>query len=107
MECIICGKEFNPGFLHEVVEHEHLDKTVLMSVREGICVSKSYSQSPNIAKISYNDENSTLDVTYINEDRYRYRDVSREKFEEAIGSKSIGAFLNRNIKGKYTYHRVT
>jgi hypothetical protein len=108
MKCNTCGKEFNEGFLHEVVEHEHLAEPILMEVHSGKCISKKYgkdyeSQSANILKIAFDDKQETFDITFLDEKTYRYFDVPRELFDEAIKSPSIGAFINRNLKGAFRY----
>jgi len=48
----------------------------------------------------------TLEVEYRNGSVYRYLDVPAYVHRELMAARSIGAYVNQNIKGKYPYRRV-
>ncbi len=58
-------------------------------------------ESSNIARLSYDEENSTLTVEFRNGKRYSYLDVHYETWNEFISAPSAGKFFNQHIQGKY------
>lgn len=61
-------------------------------------------ESSNIAAIGY--KNNTLFVNFKNGSLYSYDGVEKELFEEMLKSDSKGKFLNREIKGIYSYMKL-
>jgi len=72
-----------------------------MSSPEMIDVSSS-----NIARVGYADEIQELHVRFLNGSLYVYKNVSRGDFDGLLNAPSVGAYLNRNIKGSYSYERI-
>lgn len=54
-------------------------------------------QSSNVAEISYNPEDSSLEVEFHSGKRYRYLDVPVMVFDYAITVPSIGKFVSTDI----------
>lgn len=59
--------------------------------------------SSNIKAIGY--DNNDLLVEFKNNTLYRYSNVSHQTFESFQSAESKGKFLNKEIKGKYSYHK--
>lgn len=66
---------------------------------------QSFSSS-SIAAVSYDDEQNTLEVAFLNGGRYHYYDVPPHVSKDFEQAESKGEFLARNIKGQYRYSRV-
>lgn len=58
-------------------------------------------ESSNIARLSYNEETSTLTVEFRNGKRYYYLEVPYDTWNEFISAPSAGKFFNQYIQGKY------
>lgn len=59
--------------------------------------------SSNIKAIGY--DNNDLLVEFKNNTLYRYSSVPQKIFEDFRSAESKGKFLNKEIKGKYNYHK--
>jgi len=64
-------------------------------------------KSTNIKSATYNTETSLLTIVFNNGSIYEYADVPWELFTKFRMSDSQGAFLNANIKTKYTFKKVS
>lgn len=62
--------------------------------------------SSNINAIGYDDNSSTLRISFNDGSQYDYYSVTRDVFEAFRDSDSKGKFLHQNIKGKYPYARL-
>jgi hypothetical protein len=60
--------------------------------------------SSNVEKIMWDDNN--LYVHFTNLSVYKYSDVPENVSIKASNAKSIGSFLNREVKGTYSYKRI-
>jgi len=109
IECATCKQQFNPANFSEVIDHEHLPMpgTLIPDIR-GIFVGKTYTEqeSGNVAKIWLNRDDTSVDITYRNGNTYRWLDVPVDVMETAEHAPSIGAWLNRTLKGKYRYFHM-
>lgn len=63
-------------------------------------------QSSNLAQVRYDDSNQTLLVKFLNGQIWEYSAVSRNTFDGLLGAKSVGRFLNTEIKGKHAEKKV-
>ena len=63
-------------------------------------------QSSNVARISYNKTNSTLEVEFHNGSIYQYFDVPQGVWENFKLAESKGQFIHNSLKGHYRYARV-
>ncbi|MCB4863181.1 KTSC domain-containing protein [Sphingobium sp. PNB] len=63
-------------------------------------------ESSNIASIRYDDETSTLEVTFLNGGTYQYFDVPEHVSKEFEQQESKGKYLASNIKGHYRYGKI-
>ena len=63
-------------------------------------------KSSNIKSTSYNTETSLLTIVFNNGSIYEYSDVPWELFTKFRMADSQGAFLNSNIKPKYTFKKL-
>jgi hypothetical protein len=60
-----------------------------------------------IASTEYDASTRTLLVKYVSGMMYRYKDVPAEVYSEMRAAFSKGQFLNRFIKGKYAFEKIT
>ncbi len=64
-------------------------------------------KSTNIKSATYNTETSLLTIVFNNGSIYEYESVPWELFTKFRMSDSQGAFLNANIKPKYSFKKVS
>lgn len=62
--------------------------------------------SSNVARISYDETTSTLEVEFLNGSVYQYYDVPNRIWEDFKSAGSKGQFIHQNLKGQYRYARV-
>lgn len=62
--------------------------------------------SSNVARISYDSTNSTLEVEFLNGSIYQYYDVASNIWEDFKNAGSKGQFIHQQLKGQYRYARV-
>jgi KTSC domain len=62
--------------------------------------------SSNIASVGYDPATYILEVEFANGHIYQYYDVPQAVFEELMGSASLGAYLNGQIRKQYRYARI-
>ncbi|GBD95936.1 hypothetical protein BMS3Abin06_00816 [bacterium BMS3Abin06] len=62
--------------------------------------------SSNVESIGYEEGTQTLRVKFLNGSVYDYKNVPIMEFEQLKNAQSVGSYLNRNIKGNYTYEKV-
>ncbi len=60
-----------------------------------------------ISRYHYNDAQLTLTIVYVSGAVYRYLEVPRQVFENFKAAFSKGTFLNKEIKGKFDFERVS
>ena len=60
-----------------------------------------------VASFQYDVSSSTLRVIYVSGMVYDYKNVPEEVYIAMKASFSKGTFLNKNIKGKYAYKKIT
>jgi len=62
--------------------------------------------SSAIKAIGYDPRPKVLEVMFSSGRIYRYFHVPPERYDALCKAASIGAYLNREIKGRYDYERV-
>jgi hypothetical protein len=62
--------------------------------------------SSNVARISYDELSSTLEVEFNNGSIYQYYDVGMEVWQDFKSAPSKGQFIHQNLKGQFRYARV-
>ncbi len=62
--------------------------------------------SSNVARISYDADNATLEVEFHNGSIYQYYEVSQNVWDDFKVAPSKGQFIHQYLKGKYRYARV-
>jgi hypothetical protein len=60
-----------------------------------------------VAHMDYYPKSSTLRITFISGQKYDYIKVPASVYEEMKHAPSKGIYLNKFIKGRYTYKKVT
>ena len=60
-----------------------------------------------ISKILYNDETSTLRIIFLSGVVYDYKNVPFEVYTDMKNASSKGTYLNKNIKGHYSFKKVS
>jgi hypothetical protein len=69
-------------------------------------ITRNIVDSSNVISIGYDEKTSVLIVEFIS-GVYQYYDVPKDIHESLISSGSIGAYLHRNIKNKFSYSRIS
>jgi hypothetical protein len=69
-------------------------------------ITRNIVDSSNVISIGYDEKTSVLIVEFIS-GVYQYYDVPKDIYESLISSGSIGAYLHRNIKDKFSYSRIS
>lgn len=70
-------------------------------------VNKVFVNSSNVESLAYDANTQVLTVDFLNGRTYEYSSVPPEKAARLTFAESVGAFLNKNIKGKHPYVEVT
>jgi hypothetical protein len=69
-------------------------------------MQKESVESTSVSAIGYDPFSSVLEVLFINGRTYQYAQVSPRTYKSLMKARSKGAFLHRNVKGKYDYREV-
>ena len=81
MKCLTCGDFFNMSNLSEVLMHEHKGIWLRNNITGQLsCVSLAEKESINVKNISFNNDDDSMDVTYRNDNTYRYLDIPYDVF---------------------------
>ncbi|MBI5232682.1 MAG: KTSC domain-containing protein [Coriobacteriales bacterium] len=62
--------------------------------------------SSNVGEVGYDVDSQALHVRYLNNRTYVYADVPEAVFQELLSAPSKGSFLNRVVKGNYSYSEI-
>ncbi len=65
-----------------------------------------YVDSSNIEALRYLPDSLELHVRFLSGAEYSYSDVPQNIYDEFILASSKGSFLNRVIKGVYSYQKI-
>jgi hypothetical protein len=60
-----------------------------------------------ISNITYDAVTTTLRITFISGMIYKYKNVPEEIYRALKTSDAKGIYLNRHIKGKYEFEKIT
>ena len=60
-----------------------------------------------VAHMDYDATKETLRITFVSGVIYDYKQVPERMYERMKTAKSKGIFLNRHIKGKYDFEKIT
>ena len=63
-------------------------------------------RSSNVASLGYDEASSILEVEFNDGAVYRYFGVPSSEYSALLGARSIGRYLNTNIKRRYRYRKV-
>ncbi len=63
-------------------------------------------RSTAIQAVGYDARKQTMAVTFRSGQTYLYRGVRRATATRLIRSQSPGRFFHRNVRGKYSFHKV-
>lgn len=65
-------------------------------------------ESSQISRIGYSEEHRVLAIEFIRNDAlYYYFNVPKDIFDEMIKAESTGRYLGSEIKGKYSYKKIS
>ena len=67
--------------------------------------ARRFTQSSMIDRVAFDDEASTLCVSFRGTGRYVYYDVPGSLFDALCRSTSVGRFFNEQIKGRFVCRR--
>lgn len=62
--------------------------------------------SSNIAAIGYDPETETLEVEFLNSSVYEYLNVPENIYNNLMAASSHGAYLNREIRDRYSFRQI-
>jgi len=62
--------------------------------------------SKMLNKIEYDDETNILTVTFNNDSKYEYYNVTTEEWRELLESTSIGSTFSKKIKPNHKYEKI-
>ena len=62
--------------------------------------------SSTIQKVRYDDNNKTLFVDFHNGNTYKYPNVSKDIYEDAVKAESIGSYLHSNVYKKFKSDKI-
>ena len=63
-------------------------------------------KSSNLKDVTYDNKKKELKVIFLNDTHYTYKNVPSILYNNLLRAPSKGKFLNKYIKGKYSYIRV-
>jgi len=69
-------------------------------------VEVEITRSGMITKISYDESEKLLTLTFASGGAYSYKDVPKEVFDGLLAAESAGKYFHSHIKGKYETERV-
>ena len=62
-------------------------------------------ESSNIARIGWEDD--ILEIEFLSGSTYEYFNVPEDVYEELMNADSKGSYLAHNIKGVYSYRKIS
>lgn len=62
--------------------------------------------SSSVTTVGYDDRSRTLEVEYVSGDVYRYFDVPQPTYAGLLAARSIGAYVNTEIKPRFEFAEV-
>ena len=63
--------------------------------------------SSNILEVGYEVSDQTLFVRFKGDSLYAYSDVPEDIYQGLLAAESVGKYLNQNVKGTYSYRKVS
>ena len=63
-------------------------------------------QSSNIVSIGYHSETETLQVEFLNNSIYEYKNVPQIVYDGLMEASSHGSYFNHEIKDSYSYEKI-
>ena len=63
-------------------------------------------ESSNISAVGYDTSFGSLIVEYKSGNKYQYKNVPYELYENLLKAESKGRFMNENVKGRFEYDRL-
>lgn len=60
--------------------------------------------SSNVKSVGY--ERNVLEVEFLNNSIYQYKDVPRQVYSDMLATQSIGKYLNQFVKPTYSYEKI-
>lgn len=64
-------------------------------------------QSSNVDAVGYEAASSSMHIKFKNGATYKYADVPQGVYTALLESSSVGSFLSDNVKGKFTFSRIS
>jgi hypothetical protein len=69
-------------------------------------VEVEITRSGMISKITYDESEKLLTLTFASGGAYSYKDVPKEVFDGLLAAESAGKYFHAHIKGKYDADKV-
>ncbi|HEX2787812.1 MAG TPA: KTSC domain-containing protein [Ignavibacteria bacterium] len=69
-------------------------------------MKRQHVNSTSVRSIGYDEATKTLEVKFIDGDVYQYFKVPEKIYLDLLTASSIGAYLNKEIKGKFEYRKM-
>lgn len=70
-------------------------------------MKRHHVNSTSVRSIGYDEATKTLEVKFIDGDVYQYFKVPQKVYLDLLTAESIGAYLNKEIKGTYSYKKIS
>lgn len=62
--------------------------------------------SSNLKSVGYDPESAMLEIEFHDGSIYQYSGVPQDVYKALMAAASLGSFLHKHIRGKYSYHKV-
>jgi hypothetical protein len=62
--------------------------------------------SSNLKSVGYDPGSAMLEIEFQDGSVYQYSGVPQNVHQALMAAASLGSFLHKHIKGKYSYHKV-
>ena len=62
--------------------------------------------SSNIKSVGYDLDSTLLEIEFHDGSIYQYSSVPQDVYKALMAAASLGSFLHKHIRGKYSYHKV-
>ncbi len=62
--------------------------------------------SSNLKSVGYGPGSAVLEIEFHDGSIYQYSEVPQDVYTALMAAASLGSFLHKHIRGKYSYHKV-
>lgn len=66
----------------------------------------TFENSSQVKTVRYFDAEQILEIEYVTNKTYQYFNVPETVYEGCVAAKSVGKYVNANVKTKYEYKQI-